>query len=79
MRMHIEIDDDLIDKVDELSGPRGRSDFVRRAIEMAVEFANRRIRIDAAAGAIADLGHDWDADPAAWVRRQRRGDSRRGG
>jgi len=29
MRMHIELDDDLAAKVDELAGPRGRSAFVR--------------------------------------------------
>ena len=27
--------------------------------------------IEAAAGAIDDEGHDWDDDPAAWLREQR--------
>jgi Arc/MetJ family transcription regulator len=79
MRMHIELDDALVAKVDELAGPRGRSAFVRLAIERAVEQAVRWASIDEAAGAISDEGHEWDADPAAWVREQRRADVRRAG
>lgn len=79
MRMHIEVDDALVAKVDELAGPRGRSQFVRSAIERAVEHEIRWSLIEAAAGSIADQGHDWDGDPAEWVRWQRRGDARRGG
>lgn len=79
MRMHIELDDDLVSKVDELAGSRGRSAFVRRAVEGAVEQEIRWERLDAAAGAIADHEHDWDDDAARWVRQQRRGDDRRGG
>jgi predicted transcriptional regulator len=79
MRMHIEVDDGLIAKVDELAGSRGRSAFVRSAIERAVEREIRWGLIEAAAGVIADEGHEWDEDPAAWVQRQRRGDDRRGG
>lgn len=79
MRMHIEVDDDLIARVDHVAGPRGRSGFVRRAIEMAVEREARWQLIEAAAGAIPDRDHAWDDDPAEWVRQQRRGDDRRGG
>jgi Arc/MetJ family transcription regulator len=79
MRMHIELDDALVAKVDELAGPRGRSAFVRLAVERAVEQAVRWASIDEAAGAISDEGHEWDADPAAWVREQRRSDVRRAG
>lgn len=79
MRMHIELDDDLVAKVDELAGPRGRSAFVRTALERAVHHEIRRSSIEAAAGAIADEGHDWDVDPSAWVREQRRSDIRRAG
>jgi Arc/MetJ family transcription regulator len=69
--MHIEIDDDLVATVDEIAGTRGRGDFVRSAIEQAVREANHRSDLDAA-GSIADHGHEWDADPAGWVRQQRR-------
>jgi Arc/MetJ family transcription regulator len=79
MRMHIELDDDLVAKVDELAGPRGRSAFVRAAVQRAVEQEIRWAEIESAAGALADEGHEWDADPAEWVRRQRHADVRRAG
>ena len=79
MRMHIELDDRLVQELDELAGPRGRSAFVRAAIESAIERERRWRSLEAAFGSIADSGHDWDADPAAWVRDQRRGDARRVG
>jgi Arc/MetJ family transcription regulator len=77
--MHIEIEDDLISQVDRIAGARQRSAFVRNAIEAAVREAIRRSNLDAAAGSIADEGHDWDTDPSAWVRNQRRADARRAG
>ena len=79
MRMHLELDDELVAKVDELAGPRGRSAFVRTAIERAVQQELRWSNIRAAAGTIGDHGHEWDGDPAGWVREQRRGDERRAG
>ncbi len=79
MRMHIELDDELAAQVDDLAGPRGRSAFVRSAIEHAVRQELRWADIEAAAGAIGSEGHEWDADPAAWVRQQRRADPRRAG
>ncbi len=79
MRMHIELDDRLVAEVDALTGPRGRTAFVRTAIESALVAAQRRSDLEAAAGSLVDDEHDWDDDPAAWVRRQRRGDSRRAG
>lgn len=79
MRMHIELDDGLVSRVDELAGPRGRSAFVRSAVERAVHQELRWSDIESAAGAIPDDGHEWDADPAAWVREQRRADARRAG
>jgi hypothetical protein len=33
MRLHIELDEELVAQIEELSGPRGRSAFVRSAIE----------------------------------------------
>lgn len=79
MRMHIELDDGLVAQIDELAGLRGRSAFVRTAIERALHSEIRWEQLEAAAGSISDDGHEWDPDPAEWVRQQRRGDSRRGG
>lgn len=79
MRMHIELDDDLVAKVDAIAGARGRSAFVRSAVARAVEQTRRDERLRVAAGSIPDTGHDWDGDPASWVRQQRRSDARRAG
>jgi metal-responsive CopG/Arc/MetJ family transcriptional regulator len=77
--MHIELDDELVAQIDELSGPRGRSAFVRSAIERAIRKEFRWSDIEAAAGTIANQDHEWDSDPAGWVRQQRHADIRRAG
>ena len=79
MRMHIELEDTLVAQLDDLAGPRGRSGFVRSAIERAIREELRWADLQAAAGGIEDSGHAWDADPAAWVRQQRQADDRRAG
>lgn len=79
MRMHIELDDELVARVDGLTGSRGRSAFVRLAIERAVEQEQRWAELESAASAVEDGGHAWDADPAGWVRQQRSADQRRVG
>jgi hypothetical protein len=77
--MHIDLDEALIKRVDEVAGPRGRSAFVRNAIERALDQVVRLRLLDSAAGSIPDTGHEWDEDPAGWVRRQRFGDPDRVG
>ena len=57
--MHTELDDRLVAEVDSLAGPRGRSGFVRAAIEQAVRQERRWQDVEAAAGAIVDTGHVW--------------------
>ena len=52
MRMHIELEDDLVKRVDDVAGPRGRSKFVREAIERALEWKNRWDLIESAIGSI---------------------------
>lgn len=79
MRMHIELDDALVAKVDEFAGHRGRSAFVRLAIERAVDQELRWASLESAAGTLGDQQHDWDVDPAGWVRGQRHADQRRAG
>jgi Arc/MetJ-type ribon-helix-helix transcriptional regulator len=79
MRIHISLDERLVSEIDELVGPRGRSPFVAEAVRRAVEEERGWRALERAAGAVSDQGHDWDADPAAWVRAQRRTDARRVG
>ena len=79
MRVHIDLDEALIRRIDEAAGPRARSAFIREAIQKALDQKLRLRAFRSAAGSIPDEGHEWDADPAEWVRRQRFGDPNRVG
>ncbi|MDQ3962755.1 MAG: ribbon-helix-helix domain-containing protein [Actinomycetota bacterium] len=78
MRIHIELDDELVTEIDNHSGHRGRTGFIRAAIRRALEERRRGELIRSAAGAIGGA-HEWDEDPAAWVREQRRTEEHRVG
>jgi Arc/MetJ family transcription regulator len=79
MRLHISLDDDLVAELDRRVGRRRRSAFIAQTVRKALEDERRWEDIEAALAALPDTGHDWDADPGAWVRAQRRGDARRVG
>jgi predicted transcriptional regulator len=79
MRLHISLDDDLVDALDRRVGARQRSAFIAEAVRRALDDEHRWELIQSAIGAIRDGGHEWDRDPAAWVREQRRSDARRVG
>ncbi|HEU0090313.1 MAG TPA: hypothetical protein VFQ77_22095 [Pseudonocardiaceae bacterium] len=71
MRLHITLDDKLVADLDRIVGARERSSFIAGAVRRAIDELDRTEALEAALGAIPDSGHDWDADPAAWVRTQR--------
>jgi predicted nucleic acid-binding protein len=77
MRLHIELRDELVTAIDDVAGPRGRSRFIREALEQALKLRNQRDLLRSVRGSI-DTG-DWGEDPADWVREQRRSDDRRVG
>jgi hypothetical protein len=79
MRLHISIDEDLVAELDRRVGVRGRSPFLAELIRQALDDARRWDDIESALGGIGDSGHDWDDDPAAWVRGQHGADARRTG
>jgi hypothetical protein len=79
MRVHITLREDLVRELDRRVGSRRRSAFIAQAVEGALEDAHRWELIESAIGSIPDEGHEWDEDPAAWVRAQRRVDTRRVG
>lgn len=79
MRLHINLEDGLVKELDKQIGKRKRSAFIAALIREALDDRRRWAGIRAAYGSIEDGGHDWDEDPAAWVRAQRRADSRRVG
>ncbi|HUS60674.1 MAG TPA: hypothetical protein VMY34_00670 [Acidimicrobiales bacterium] len=79
MRVHIALDDGLVAELDRRVGPRRRSAFIAELVKRGLEDERRWDDIEASLGALADTTHDWDDDPAEWVRVQRRGDDRRAG
>ncbi len=74
MRVHINLEADLVAELDRRIGPRRRSAFIAECIRHALDEERRWELIEAALDTIEDSGHEWDADVAGWVRAQRRGD-----
>lgn len=74
MRLHIVLEHDLVQEIDRRAGPRRRSAFITELVQRGLEDERRWDDIEAALGALPDTGHEWDDDPAAWVRQQRRAD-----
>ncbi len=72
MRLQISLDDGLVAELDRRAGRGRRSTFIARAVERALEDERRWEEIEASLGSIEAHGHEWDADPAAWVRSGRR-------
>lgn len=79
MRLHIALNEELVAELDRRVGPRRRSAYIAELVRRGLEDEERWDDIEASLGALANSTHDWDADPAAWVRTQRRGDARRAG
>ena len=79
MRVHIYLDDDLLEQLDEVAGDRGRSGFIEDAVRKELDSRRRWALMWSAVGSIADTGHEWDNDVAKWVHDQRRADPRRVG
>jgi hypothetical protein len=55
MRMHINLDDDLVRQIDEIAGPRGRSKLIRDAVEVEVERRRRRAALERLVGSTPGL------------------------
>ncbi len=79
MRLHISLDDDLIGQLDQRVGRRGRSAFIGETVRRALDDERRWEDIESGLGALSDTGHEWDENPAEWVRAQRRSDPTRVG
>lgn len=74
MRLHINLDDSLVSELDRFAGRRQRSAFIAYAVKRTLDEERRWREIE---GTLGDRGHEWDEDPAAWVRRGRLEDARR--
>ena len=79
MRIHIALDDNVVAELDRRAGVRRRSAFIAELIQRGLEDERRWDDIESALGSLPDSGHEWDEDPAIWVRRQRQGERRRSG
>jgi metal-responsive CopG/Arc/MetJ family transcriptional regulator len=79
MRLHISLDENLVAELDRRVGRRERSAFIAETLRRALDDERRWEDIEAAVSTLAEEGHEWDGDPASWVRAQRRGDERRVG
>jgi hypothetical protein len=79
MRVHVHLDDELVRELDRRAGARGRSAYIAATLERALDDERRWEAIAASVGEVSDGGHEWDEDPAAWVRAQRRSDRDRVG
>ncbi|MGH8924699.1 MAG: hypothetical protein ACRDWA_08725 [Acidimicrobiia bacterium] len=79
MRLHIWLDDALVAELDRRAGKRRRSAFLAELVRRGLEDERRWDDIESALDSIPDTSHEWDDDPAEWVRRQRSTDRRRAG
>jgi metal-responsive CopG/Arc/MetJ family transcriptional regulator len=79
MRLHISLEDDLVEQLDRRVGRRRRSAFISETLRRALDDERRWEDIEAGLGALAGSEHEWDLDPAGWVRAQRYGDPSRVG
>jgi predicted transcriptional regulator len=79
MRVHISLDDDLLQQLDTRVGRRRRSAFISQTLRQALEDERRWDDIEAGLGALSGGEHDWDAGAADWVAAQRSGDASRVG
>jgi Arc/MetJ family transcription regulator len=79
MRVHITLDDVLVDELDQRVGVRRRSRFISECLRRVLDDERRWDDIEAGLGTIEDRGHEWDQDPQAWVEAQRSSDQRRVG
>ena len=55
MRLHISLDSDIVEQIDEIAGKRGRSAFIRGAVSEEVARRRRSAAIDAAFGSVPDF------------------------
>jgi predicted transcriptional regulator len=72
----VTLPEDLLREVDELAGPRGRSQFVAEAVTWKVKRERLRRALDAARGAWANTPSYMTPDEAyRWIRSMREEDN----
>jgi len=71
------LDDELVADLDRRVGSRGRSAFIAATVRRALDDERRWEEIEQSFGSMSATSHDWDEDPAAWVRAGRRAEPSR--
>jgi metal-responsive CopG/Arc/MetJ family transcriptional regulator len=79
MRVHISLDEGLVEQLDERVGVRRRSAFISETVRRALDDEQRWDDIEAGLGVLSGTEHEWDKDSAGWVAAGRAGDSARVG
>lgn len=79
MRVHISLEDGLVERLDERVGVRRRSAFISETVRMALDDEQRWEDIETGLGALSGTEHEWDEDSAGWVAAGRSGDPSRVG
>jgi metal-responsive CopG/Arc/MetJ family transcriptional regulator len=75
-RTNVTLPEELLREVDELAGPRGRSQFVAEAVTWKVKRERLRRALDAARGSWVGTGSYMTPDEAyRWVRSMREEDA----
>jgi hypothetical protein len=69
MRMHINLDDELVKQIDEVAGPRGRSRLIREAVETEVARRRRRAALERLVGSMPDFA-PWMT--SEWISEERK-------
>jgi hypothetical protein len=74
MRMHITLDDDLVERIDARAGARGGSRFIREAVEGKLDVDMRLAARHRAFGSLPDFA-PWMTPE--WISEDRKEESRR--
>jgi hypothetical protein len=74
MRMHINLGDDLVKQIDEIAGSRGRSQFIREAVEGKLDIEARLAARRRAFGSLPDFA-PWMTPE--WISQNRKEEGRR--
>jgi metal-responsive CopG/Arc/MetJ family transcriptional regulator len=73
MRLHLVLDEDLVEEIDSIAGKRGRSKFVREAVETRLDEDKRRLEaLERLRGSMPDFAPHMTRE---WIREERRHES----
>lgn len=73
MRMHLVLDEDVVKEIDSIAGKRGRSEFIRKAIETRLDEDKRRLEaFERIRGSMPDFAPYMTPE---WIRQEQRRES----